>query len=102
MLSVTVKTVTKVSMIFQFVLVDVLNGETDLLFPMFKQRGLPLHPGILENSDDKSLLISGPQKININNYIAANRILSSVPPDKPGMSRDLIKRLEKNVVYGSF
>ena len=86
----------------QFVLVEVLNAETDLLFPMFKQRGLPIHPGILDTNDNTKLNLDGSPKMTIKDYVATNKILSSVPPDKPGLSRDLIKRLQKNVVYGCF
>ena len=68
-----------------------------MLIPMFQQRGLPLHPGIAANSkahgiDD--LPVSS--KMKVNNYINTNKVLSSVPPAKPGLSRNLIKNLAKN------
>lgn len=84
----------------QFVLVEVLNAETDLLFPMFKQRGLPIHPGILESQDNTKLNLDGPLKMNIKDYVSTNKTLSSMPPAKPGQSRNLIKKLEEKVIYG--
>lgn len=81
-------------------MVEVLQGETDMLLPMFQQRGLPLHPGIAANATANAIDdMPVPTKMKVNDYVNTNKVLSSVPPAKPGLSRNLIKNLEKNVIY---
>jgi len=84
------------------VLVEILQGEIDMLVPMFQSRGLPIHPGVLENTKVANLdYMKKLPKLTVKDYIGTNRVLSSSPPTRPGMSRNMIGRLQKYVIYGT-
>jgi len=63
------------------VLVEILQGEIDMLVPMFQSRGLPIHPGVLENTKVANLdYMKKLPKLTVKDYIGTNRVLSSSPP----------------------
>lgn len=71
-----------------------------MLIPMFQARGLPLHPGLLANTRANNLdSLATPAKLKVNEFIRTNKLLSCLPPAKPGLSRNLIKHLGRHVIY---
>lgn len=83
----------------QYVLVEILQGETDMLLPMFKQRGLPVHPNVIRPKEPRQKQQVEEPKLNVSDFVKTNKILSPAPPSKPGMGRNLIERLQRNVIY---
>lgn len=84
-------------------MVDVLQGDGDMLIAMMSQRGLPIHPAVLESAPRRSDPFSGAhKKCRIADYVDINKRLASLPPDHPSSSRELISRLQKGVIYSNY
>jgi len=98
--------------------VDVLHEETELLIPMMKKRGLPLHPDILETSKYIATAtgiqpdVGKPSITKTTSFkkslrktvdlVAVNKELSPLPTCNPANGRNMLSRLEKEVVYSNY
>ncbi|XP_067930335.1 uncharacterized protein [Watersipora subatra] len=86
----------------QFVLVNVMHGEPDLIVPMMKQRGLPLHPTIREQGRVSHQKLFPHKKFVrriSHDFVEVNKRLSSLPSAKAGYGKTVISQLQSNVLY---
>lgn len=77
---------------------EVLSGEFDQLPPMMKQRGLPMHPALLDQHDDSidkiGLLNDLGKRRSEKDFISRNKQLSGLPSAKFIGTRDTTNRLK--------